>query len=632
MKKLIKEGFSTPGQLQMYIDHMTNISVVDYTTYEIPKPILYSDLETETTEDDSDSLSDDEIQDALDEVGINEVLGDDDDHKDILKRKLMHLEQKYKTANSKTKQELDPQIKKVMAELTKLNNLKEHDEVDMGQFTYDSSINLIKFEDENHIIQGLFHSEYEDLFYKVWIENKSTREIVYKNDYGNEEHMQSEISDDEVDEYLDQLIQYAIDADPRLDESFEYIAELFDSNLNKLKSMKSKTIELKFKNGDSQDVHSDEARVILATYNKLDGSERGKYEDMLNKSTMSFMLAYKKAMNLNESKVSIDVLALKSLADSLGIRFDYLNNFMKTNNITRQRIVNVISKNHGDKKDVIAAIMGDDNNKLFKKLFLNESRLMDKKLVHSIDVPSDKLTDTIKNAIGKNKTNKKLKFQVHEYIQKHKNQDSFVMSVHDGEKSYFLGSHPSLEGAKKFASRHFIMNESHVDSAKELDDLNAQLKNEKSIIKKMQIKKKIAQIEDFLNEKSKDDPCWDSHEMVGMKKKNGKSVPNCVPLKESINLTQEEKKIEKKFSVQFTDSISDVIENNKAEMIKIYKENDEKYTIRQYFGKRKPDSNKYVKGVVKLIQTLEQIEKDTEFHKTNSGFQLRDKNGKIVSE
>lgn len=27
----------------------------------------------------------------------------------------------------------------------------------------------------------------------------------------------------------------------------------------------------------------------------------------------------------------------------------------------------------------------------------------------------------------------------------------------------------------------------------------------------------------------KDDPCWDSHEMVGMKMKNGKKVPNCVP-------------------------------------------------------------------------------------------------------
>tara|TARA_R110001592_G_scaffold178359_2_gene419113 strand:- start:4685 stop:4888 length:204 start_codon:yes stop_codon:yes gene_type:complete len=27
----------------------------------------------------------------------------------------------------------------------------------------------------------------------------------------------------------------------------------------------------------------------------------------------------------------------------------------------------------------------------------------------------------------------------------------------------------------------------------------------------------------------KDDPCWESHKMVGTKKKGGRTVPNCVP-------------------------------------------------------------------------------------------------------
>ena len=36
-----------------------------------------------------------------------------------------------------------------------------------------------------------------------------------------------------------------------------------------------------------------------------------------------------------------------------------------------------------------------------------------------------------------------------------------------------------------------------------------------------------------------DDPCWDSHEMIGMKKKNGKTVPNCVPKNEAINVAEE---------------------------------------------------------------------------------------------
>jgi len=33
----------------------------------------------------------------------------------------------------------------------------------------------------------------------------------------------------------------------------------------------------------------------------------------------------------------------------------------------------------------------------------------------------------------------------------------------------------------------------------------------------------------FVAEKA---PCWDGYEQIGMKKKNGKEVPNCVPVKE----------------------------------------------------------------------------------------------------
>lgn len=36
---------------------------------------------------------------------------------------------------------------------------------------------------------------------------------------------------------------------------------------------------------------------------------------------------------------------------------------------------------------------------------------------------------------------------------------------------------------------------------------------------------------EFLDEakKSDDDPCWDGYQQYGMKKKNGRKVPNCVP-------------------------------------------------------------------------------------------------------
>lgn len=34
-----------------------------------------------------------------------------------------------------------------------------------------------------------------------------------------------------------------------------------------------------------------------------------------------------------------------------------------------------------------------------------------------------------------------------------------------------------------------------------------------------------------MKKQPKKDPCWPNYEMVGMKKKDGKTVPNCVPKK-----------------------------------------------------------------------------------------------------
>ena len=33
--------------------------------------------------------------------------------------------------------------------------------------------------------------------------------------------------------------------------------------------------------------------------------------------------------------------------------------------------------------------------------------------------------------------------------------------------------------------------------------------------------------------KTKNTPCWNGYEMIGMKEKNGKEVPNCVPIKKA---------------------------------------------------------------------------------------------------
>ena len=39
---------------------------------------------------------------------------------------------------------------------------------------------------------------------------------------------------------------------------------------------------------------------------------------------------------------------------------------------------------------------------------------------------------------------------------------------------------------------------------------------------------KVSQITEGLKD-PKDNPCWDGYKPVGTKKKNGKTVPNCVP-------------------------------------------------------------------------------------------------------
>ena len=36
--------------------------------------------------------------------------------------------------------------------------------------------------------------------------------------------------------------------------------------------------------------------------------------------------------------------------------------------------------------------------------------------------------------------------------------------------------------------------------------------------------------------KDKDDPCWDGYVQLGTKKKDGKEVPNCVPIEEAMEM------------------------------------------------------------------------------------------------
>ena len=72
-----------------------------------------------------------------------------------------------------------------------------------------------------------------------------------------------------------------------------------------------------------------------------------------------------------------------------------------------------------------------------------------------------------------------------------------------------------------------------IDNDGKVDSTDSYLKNRRETIAAKMGKKKKEMKE--AKNGGDNDPCWDSHKQVGMKKKGGKMVPNCVP-KESFNV------------------------------------------------------------------------------------------------
>jgi len=88
--------------------------------------------------------------------------------------------------------------------------------------------------------------------------------------------------------------------------------------------------------------------------------------------------------------------------------------------------------------------------------------------------------------------------------------------------------------------------DSDVNNDGKVDDTDSYLMKRRKAISKAMKKEETEVAEDK-------DPCWDSHKQVGMKKKGGKMVPNCVP-KESFNVkspvifSKPEEKVEESIS------------------------------------------------------------------------------------
>ncbi len=382
----MKPKFATPGQRQMWIDAIMNIQT-------LPLPAEYSGENWDEVPSNIDEINPEDLDDILDDIDI-----DDETISENWFKKKLDSGEKYSwnliadtitIKNNKTKEtksfsngkkilkdiqrqipveyssdrgDYDDQQNFVEKIFNKENNLKEE-----TSYTFDQSLKAVTIKDGSYTIHGLYNIEYEDLFYKVWIEVDG--ETVYQNDYGKEIHDNDKISDDQVDQFLENLVTYAMKTDPALHESFEIVSEAsyvdplkpgtyvvdgahvramnkegerktfvvpkgkkdFDTthaieiakewilhgkttsdrkhivikeetleedfgNITMLQNFKGNKATLKLKNGDTVDVAADEAKIIAKRYAELKGDLQKKFADMLNKSSTSFLIAYKDAM------------------------------------------------------------------------------------------------------------------------------------------------------------------------------------------------------------------------------------------------------------------------------------------------------------------------------------------------
>ena len=84
----------------------------------------------------------------------------------------------------------------------------------------------------------------------------------------------------------------------------------------------------------------------------------------------------------------------------------------------------------------------------------------------------------------------------------------------------------------------------------------------------------------YLTEKKKKKPCWDGYKQVGMKMKNGKEVPNCVPINEDVleekTKVPQDKDVESKKGTQPKKYFKGLSKSTKEKRDAFWKENRKK--------------------------------------------------------
>jgi hypothetical protein len=101
-------------------------------------------------------------------------------------------------------------------------------------------------------------------------------------------------------------------------------------------------------------------------------------------------------------------------------------------------------------------------------------------------------------------------------------------------------------------------------------------------------------IREELKTLSEEDPCWDGYQQIGMKKKDGKEVPNCVP--ESYDVYNED--TGKGMTLEFKEGITEAeYQGRKVKMNKPMQGDSKKFKVYVNSGKKNKDGTIKVKKV-----------------------------------
>lgn len=128
-------------------------------------------------------------------------------------------------------------------------------------------------------------------------------------------------------------------------------------------------------------------------------------------------------------------------------------------------------------------------------------------------------------------------------------------------------------------------------------------------VRKMKVKH-VTEEEQLKEAEEKDeDPCWDGYEQIGMKKKNGKKVPNCVPVKEESEDFEDLEDTDLDDMVKSVNDIDDVIDAY---------EDDELALVDDETGEEVEDEELKEETLQEVLSRVGRLRRKIQFAKTKS--------------